>query len=161
MTAGGISGRAQPYDEYIGTHAARSPNRTQLRFTGCRGGYRASMTFRAKETAQSTVRAINELVGEATDRIEDVLPKMDNLPKKIENVLPKRRKRSARRRTIGALLAAGVAAAIAFFALKSRRQTTPADASSASERTSTGSAGRRSDTVSDFDRDREPAVSHN
>jgi hypothetical protein len=119
------------------------------------------MTFRAKETAQSTVRAINELVGEATDRIEDALPKMDTLPKKIENVLPKRRKRAAKRRTIGAVLAAGVAAAIAFFVLRSRRQTTPAAASSESERTSTGSATRRSDTVSDFDRDREPAVSHN
>jgi hypothetical protein len=102
------------------------------------------MTFRAKETAQSTVRAINELVGEATDKIEDVLPKMDTLPKKIENVLPKRRKRRARRRTIGALLAAGVAAT-----------------SSSSAGTPTGSANRRTDTVSDFDRDREPAVSHN
>jgi ferric-dicitrate binding protein FerR (iron transport regulator) len=119
------------------------------------------MTFRAKETAQSTVRAINELVGEATDKIEDVLPKMDTLPKKIENVLPKRRKRRARRRTIGALLAAGVAAAIAFFALRSRRQITPATTSSSSAGTPTGSANRRSDTVSDFDRDREPAVSHN
>jgi ferric-dicitrate binding protein FerR (iron transport regulator) len=119
------------------------------------------MTFRAKETAQSTVRAINELVGEATDKIEDVLPKMEALPKKIENVLPKRRKRAARRRTIGVVLAAGVAAAIAFFALRSRRQMTPAAASHSSAGTPTGSANRRSDAVSDFDRDREPAASHN
>jgi hypothetical protein len=116
-----------------------------------------TMTLRAKETAHSTVRALNDLVGEATDRIEDVLPKIeDKLPKTIEGILPKRRKRLARRRTIGAVLAAGLAAAIAFFALRSRRQVT--QPVSGATRSSTASTNARDNgTVTDYGRDYEPA----
>jgi hypothetical protein len=116
-----------------------------------------TMTLRAKETAHSTVRAFNDLVGEATDRIEDVLPKIeDKLPKTIEGILPKRRKRSARRRTIGAVLAAGVAAAIAFFALRSRRQANqPVSGTTRSPSSSTNT--RDNGTVTDYGRDYEPA----
>jgi hypothetical protein len=114
-----------------------------------------TMTLRAKETAHSTVRALNDLVGEATDRIEDVLPKIeDKLPKKIESVLPKRRKRSAKRRTLRAALIAGIAATIAFFALRMRRQSSAATSGAGTQSSATG---RDTNSVADYSRDREPA----
>jgi ferric-dicitrate binding protein FerR (iron transport regulator) len=121
------------------------------------------MNLRAKETAQSTVRAINELVGEATDRIEDVLPKVEALPKKIEGkiegVLPSRKKRSHKRRNIGAVLVTAIVAAVAFVTL--RRKSTPTQAAASNYRAANGAPSRPSETASDLDRERQPAGSRN
>lgn len=117
------------------------------------------MNLRAKETAQSTVRAINDLVGEATDRIEDVLPKVEALPRKLEGVLPSRKKRSHTRRNIGAVLAAGLIAAVAFFTMRRKSAAKP---SAAAYRPTSNDSGRTgTDSSTAFERDREPAGSRN
>jgi hypothetical protein len=118
------------------------------------------MNLRAKETAQSTVRAINELVGEATDRIEEVLPKVEALPRKLEGVLPGRKKRSHTRRNIGAVLATGLIAAVAFLTLR-RKSAASKPAASAYRSTSNDSGRGATDSPLAFDRDREPAGSRN
>ena len=119
------------------------------------------MNLRAKETAQSTVRVLNDLVGEATDRIEDVLPKVEALPKKIESVLPSfpgRKKQSHTKRNLSATFAALCVAIVVMFAVKRKSASKPA---ASNYRPVTSPARNGTSTIADLDRDREPAASSN
>jgi hypothetical protein len=108
------------------------------------------MRFRPRQQAQSAVRAINELVGEATERIEDVLPTI-------------RHKKSGHRKQkfFGAVAVAAVTGFVATRLLgRGRRTATPEAAVPVTSRTAPDArvAGNGEATASERDELKQPST---